>query len=69
MTPMQALRAATINGAWYIGMDDQIGSIEVGKKADLLILGANPFEVDVYDIGDVEVEMTMMNGRIVHGGT
>lgn len=63
-----AIAASTLGGAYNIGVEDQIGSIEVGKKADLLILGANPFEVDVYDIGDVEVEMTMMNGRIVHGG-
>ena len=61
-----AIAASTFGGAYNIGVEDQIGSIEVGKKADLLILGANPFEVDVYDIGDIEVEMTMMNGRITY---
>ena len=65
----EAIRAYTLGGAYNIGVEDQIGSIQVGKKADLLILGANPFEVDVYRIGDIEVDMTMMNGRITHGGS
>ncbi|MCB9741107.1 MAG: PD40 domain-containing protein [Alphaproteobacteria bacterium] len=37
-----ALRAATINGAWYIGMDDDLGSIEPGKLADMIIIDGDP---------------------------
>jgi imidazolonepropionase-like amidohydrolase len=44
MTNMEALRAATLNGANYLGMDSQIGSLEVGKIADLIILDKNPLE-------------------------
>ena len=44
MTPMEALVAATRNGAMVIGVEDQLGTVEAGKLADLLILTANPLE-------------------------
>jgi imidazolonepropionase-like amidohydrolase len=61
MTPMQAIRCATMNGASYIGMDDQIGSIEIGKLADLVILDKNPLD-DIHN--SQYVNYTMVNGRI-----
>ena len=42
--PIEVIMAATINGAEALGMDDQIGSIEIGKKADILIVEENPLE-------------------------
>jgi Tol biopolymer transport system component/imidazolonepropionase-like amidohydrolase len=61
MTNREALRAATLNGAWYIGMDHELGSLEMGKLADLIVLDANPLE----DIRNSEqVRYTMVNGRI-----
>ena len=44
MTPMEALRAATIAGARYLGLDGDIGSLEKGKLADLIVLERNPLE-------------------------
>ena len=44
MTPMDALRAGTINGAIYLGMDHILGSISAGKLADLVVLNADPRE-------------------------
>ncbi|WP_239494980.1 amidohydrolase family protein [Pedobacter yulinensis] len=61
MTPMQALRCATLNGAAYLGMDKEIGSLENGKLADLVIMDANPLE----DIRNSEkIKYVMINGRL-----
>ncbi|WP_170153065.1 amidohydrolase [Roseiarcus fermentans] len=62
----EAIRAYTINGAWQLRLEDQIGSIEVGKKADLIVLGADLFEVDPHDIHRVPVLLTLMDGEARH---
>ena len=66
MTPHEALRTATLNGAEYVGLDGDIGSIEVGKLADLAILSANPLE----NLRDSEkVRWVMLNGRLFDAAT
>ena len=61
MTNMEALRAATLNGAEYIGAGNDIGSLEVGKLADLIVLDKNPLD----NIRNTEsVIYTMINGRL-----
>jgi imidazolonepropionase-like amidohydrolase len=65
-TPWEAFRAATIDGARYIGMDKEIGSIEPGKLADLAVIGGEPLK----DIRDSEkVTFTMINGRLYDAAT
>ena len=44
MSNHEALRAATLDGAWYLGMDGDVGSLEPGKLADVAILDENPLE-------------------------
>lgn len=57
----EALKAATINAAQYIGADEDIGSLKAGKLADLIILESNPLE----DIRNSEsIRYTMVNGRL-----
>ena len=53
MSPMDALVAATRNGAMVIGVEDQLGTVEAGKLADLLILTANPLD-DIENIRRIE---------------
>ena len=66
MTNHQALKTATINGAVYLGMDDEIGSLKAGKLADLLVLDKNPLE----DIRNSEfIKYTMINGRLYDSET
>ena len=61
MTQVEALKAATINGARYLGLDDALGSVEVGKLADLLVLDGDPLE----DLRNTEsLSMVMLNGRL-----
>ncbi len=66
MTPMESLRAATMAGARYLGLDGDIGSLEKGKLADLIVLDRNPLE----NIRNSEsIAMVMMNGRLYDGKT
>ena len=61
MSPMQAIRCATINGAAYLGMDKEIGSLEIGKLADLIVLNDNPLD----DIRNSQkIKYVMVNGRL-----
>ena len=60
------VRGFTINAAYQMQMEDEIGSIEVGKKADLIVLDQDIFEVDAYDIHKTKVLLTMLDGEIVY---
>lgn len=61
MRPLDALRCATLNGARYLGLDRDIGSLETGKLADLIVLDKNPLE-DIHNSDSVRY--TVLNGRI-----
>ena len=64
VTPMEALRAVTIDAAWQVFMDDEVGSIEPGKRADLIVLSGSPLEPG--DIRDLVVERTLIDGAEVY---
>ncbi|MBV1900169.1 MAG: amidohydrolase family protein, partial [Kordiimonadaceae bacterium] len=61
MAPHRILRTATINGAKTLGVEDQTGSLKVGKLADIIVLDKNPLE----NISNSNsVRYTMINGRL-----
>ncbi len=64
LTPLQALRAMTIDAAWQLHLEDTRGSIEVGKFADFAVLDANPL-ADPSAIRDIEVLSTYVGGERV----
>ena len=62
MSPLEALKTATINPAKSLGLDKELGSLEAGKLADLVILDRNPLE----DLRNTEsIHMVILNGRML----
>jgi imidazolonepropionase-like amidohydrolase/Tol biopolymer transport system component len=61
MSPLEAIRAATWNGAVYLGMEKEIGSLKPGKLADLIVIDGNPLK-NIYDTE--KILYTMVNGRL-----
>lgn len=66
LTREQALRAATINGAWLTFDEARKGSIEAGKLADLAVLDADPLTCPDDALKDIAADMTFLGGRLVH---
>jgi imidazolonepropionase-like amidohydrolase/Tol biopolymer transport system component len=66
MTAHQALRAATLNGAKSLGLDRDLGSLAVGKLADLIVLDRNPLE-DLRH--STSIRQVMINGRLYDAET
>ncbi|MEZ5016674.1 MAG: amidohydrolase family protein [Flavipsychrobacter sp.] len=66
MTPMEALRTATVNPAKSLGLYNHVGSLKEGKLADLIVLDKNPLE-DIYNTESIRY--TMVNGRLYDAET
>jgi hypothetical protein len=58
-----ALKLMTINAAYALFRDEQVGSLEAGKYADMIILSDNPLTIDPDDLINLRVLVTMVNGR------
>jgi predicted amidohydrolase YtcJ len=65
VTIEEAIEIFTINAARQEGMADRVGRIAVGMLADIIVVDRNPFEVSNYEIHQVVVEQTIINGEIV----
>ena len=61
----QSLRAMTSDAAWQLRLEEQIGSIEPGKQADLVILSENPLDYDG-NLRDIRIERTVAGGVTIY---
>ena len=67
LTPAQAIAAATINAARAVGLDGEVGSLEAGKLADLLVLEAPDYRHLGYRYGTNLVQTVIKAGNVVIG--
>src|SRR5271157_2250328 len=66
MSPAETITAATINGAWALGLADRKGSIEPGKDADLAVFAIEDYREIPYWFGANQCSMTVMNGTVAY---
>lgn len=65
LTPEQALRAVTIDAAYSLRLEDEVGTLEPGKLANMTILAENPLTAPPETIKDIEVRGTLHEGRVL----
>tara|TARA_B100002052_G_C15413688_1_gene389569 strand:- start:227 stop:508 length:282 start_codon:yes stop_codon:yes gene_type:complete len=63
---IQAIRALTLSAAYQYFEEKEKGSITVGKRADLVILGANPLAVEKSELKDIPIIETIARGKSVY---
>lgn len=68
LTPEEVITGVTINGAAALGLEDSIGSLEVGKKADIAIFDAPNLEYIIYHFGINHTDIVIKDGKIVYQG-
>jgi predicted amidohydrolase YtcJ len=66
LTLYQVLRSYTYGSAYSAGAEMEIGTLEPGKLADIVILNQNLFQIPVEDIRKTKVSLTMMDGEVIH---
>jgi predicted amidohydrolase YtcJ len=66
LTREEALRLATQTGHMITWNEDRLGSLEVGKMADLVVLGDNPLRCQEDGIKDIPVDLTIVGGKVVY---
>jgi imidazolonepropionase len=66
LTPAEAIAAATINGAHAVGLAHRIGSLEVGKQADIVVLAVSDYRELTHIFGVNQVQLTIKRGEVVY---
>jgi predicted amidohydrolase YtcJ len=65
ITREEAIRLYTSNAAWALAMEHELGSLEAGKRADLIVLAGDPLACPQDDLREMAVDLTMLDGAIV----
>jgi len=68
ITVDEALRTITVDAAWMGFMEDRLGTLEVGKLADVAVLDGNPTTADGEQLMEIPVSLTIVDGEIVFQG-
>lgn len=63
LTPLQALQTATINPARFLGLEESLGTIQPAKRADLVLLDANPLS-DIHNT--TKIHAVILRGRLLN---
>ncbi|MGB5163713.1 MAG: amidohydrolase family protein, partial [Woeseiaceae bacterium] len=63
---LTAVDMYTRNAAYIMRLEDRTGTVEVGKRADLIVLDRNLFKIPVTEINEARVLLTMMDGKTVY---
>ena len=63
---LEAIKIFTINAAYVLGKEKEVGSLEIGKKADFIVLDKNIFTIEPLDIHDINIVQTYFNGELVY---
>jgi predicted amidohydrolase YtcJ len=66
LTREEALRGFTLDAAWSLFLDQEVGSLTVGKRADFVVFAQDPMRVPVAELATVPVDLTFVEGRVVY---
>jgi predicted amidohydrolase YtcJ len=66
LTRQEAIRLFTRGNAWFLLRGDQVGTIEVGKKADVAVIDRDYFTVPENQIRNIRSVLTVVGGKVVH---
>lgn len=58
-----AIKAITINAAFMLGLEDEVGSLRWGKRADFTVLGEDPYDVGAEGLRDIPIRATVFEGE------
>ena len=66
LTREEALRGFTLDAAWSLFLDEEVGSLAVGKRADVVVFAGDPLRVDDRELAKLPIDYTVVGGRIVY---
>ena len=66
VTPMEGLRMYTMNAAYAMSREHEIGSLEIGKRADMIVLSHDPTTVNPDFIREITVDQSYVDGQLLH---